>query len=288
LLDKQRIPDSLAVLEPAPGLTATQALERMRGLSQALGLPFRRGTLSSSSTADSNVFRLRVDRHRFAVYQASGAIQYRHPDLYRLGPDAAQAGLPSQDSLLARADRDLAKLATVGLIDSSAIDRENVHITHQMTQSAERAKGRVTVGKPVVLDNRIDFARRIGPLRVAGNGVRLTYGNDLRLLGVDLTWRSLRQGDHQRPVAVSREEAIRLFRERVGVHVQLGSTVDLLQAELVYADPGPRKRLPRFVPAYVFLYRVRSPAEGKNDVFVVGKKRLLTLAAVMQGWVPKK
>ena len=281
-LEAQRIPDSLAAPEVAiRRLSREDAQQRIRSLIQALELPVEKAlTAGRLQETKRGIARLRAGDHRFDVYLESGGIQYQSAELYRLTEAAGGESTPSLDALVARARRDLERLAAAKLIERDQIDERDVHVSHQRSRSAERSKDGLQLGRLVTLDSRLDFTRRLGELRVAGNGVRLIYGNDQKLYGCEIVWRPVRLPERKVPVAVSGGEALAVFREAVEEHRRQDSVVDLLQAELVYVDPGPTQGAAQLDPTYLFLYRVRTPIPEMKDEYIVGKKLQFSIPAL--------
>ncbi|SRR6266496_113897 len=279
VLEQQAIPTSLSALQVVgKPLTAEEAAAQVQGLIKALNL--RAITPKLQRGKERETYSFRAPGHTFKVFAQSGVLKYRTEELYRLSPHQEGENAPPRETVLSWAERDLKRLAAANFLTLDELDRQNIHISHQSSRTATRDGEKVQLGKLSVLDSRIDFTRRIGELRVAGNGVGFIYGNDGRLHGLEIVWRRVRSLREKMPLAVSKEQALSAFRETTEPSRKLGSTVDLLQAELVYGDPSPRRQIGSLQPAYFFLYRVRTPIEGRTNEFVVGKKRLLVLRAV--------
>jgi hypothetical protein len=281
-LEGQRLADALAV----PAVVAAKAHGKeaqglIQSLIEALDLPVK-GPLPIASLKEARrgTFRLQVGDHRFEVYPRSGGIKYRNAELYRLSERAPGESAPPDSALQPRAHGDLRRLAAARLIDLEQIDEADVHVSHQRSRSGERSSDGFKAGSLSTIDSRLDFTRRLGGLRVAGNGVRFVYGNDLRLYGCEIVWRSVRIPEAKEPLAVDRSGALAGFAEAVEEHARLGARVELLQAELVYADPGPTQVLTQLEPTYLFLYRVRTPIADRKDDFIVSKKRFLSIPAL--------
>ena len=283
-LTNQRIPESLGA-RPVVGarLTGEQLQERLATLIKALELPVRMEQLSEEAgSSKRDRHRFRAGDHKFEVFPESSGIKYENRELYRVAPKAGEE-VPSDQAMTTRAARDLDRLAAARLIELAELDRENPHISHQRARSAERSQEGVKVGTLSTLDTRLDFTRRIEGIRVAGNGVRLIYGNDQRLYACEIVWRPILAAEQKLPLAITREQALSDFREAVDEHTRQGAEVELLQAELVYVDPGPKERVATLDPTYLFLYRVRTPIPDKKDEYIVSKKMLYSVPALKAG-----
>lgn len=281
LLQSQSIPDAVPLFAVTQNrLDEEGALERVKAVAKALDLVVELDALRYTKTSRSDVFRFRDRDHKFTVFASAGSIRYRNRLLYLADPDEGAVEAPAEEKVIQRAERDLQRLASVGLLDPEQIDRKNIHVTHQETQSGTKEGGKVKIGPVLTLDTRVDFTRQIGQLRVAGNGVRLIYHHKGSLAGLDLAWREVKSIKQDVPLAVGRDEAIKMFRDQVALYTRSGSTVDLMQAELVYPDLKPRDDLRLLIPGYLFMYRVRTPVPELKGEFVVGKKRFILLPAV--------
>jgi hypothetical protein len=274
---------------PAPKYDFEQALARGETkalkLAQVLGVKLQVDRQTRSVDQHGEVLRIKDGRYRLKVYVPSGMVKFRDTKLYNQDPEDEKLLPVMSDEEAVRKTRDLMKsLAQAELLEADQLLDSDVHISHRREQDVRGAnqgeRGRPDIRPAPMADTRVFVPRAVNGVGISGHGVQITYSKGGQVAGLDLYWRDLAFEVPPLRIRFSLDEVKKRFEE--SLVLPRNAQVEVQASDLVYFDPSKRDPVAFLEPAFLFVYRVRTPLPDSEE-FAVSKVLHAVIPAVAHG-----
>jgi hypothetical protein len=274
---------------PTPKYDMEQALARGESkalkIVEVLSVNLQAHKRTRSIDKHGEMLRVGDGRYLLKVYVPSGMVKFRDTNLYNQdSEDERPLPVMGDEDALGKTRALLNRLAEAGLVQSDQLFYNGVRISHRKEQGARGAKqgekGRPESSPAVNADTRVFVPRAVNGVGVSGHGVQVTYTKGGQVAALDLYWRDLAFEAPPLRVRLPLDEAKRRFEE--SLLLPRNAQVEVLASDLVYFDPSKRDPVAFLEPAYLFVYRVKTPLAASEE-FAVSKVLHRVIPAVAHG-----